>query len=150
MIPLITITLLVLLQTIMNRIGIYKIDLFLFQQKQLIKQQELKKQMLKLKQELRLVSAQDEFSKWAKLKRKLEQLLKEYKGIKVIKSNRLQIVLYLLLGSSLVYWVFTPVFYIPNWFQLGLHWPGSPVGSCSVIYWYFAITSVFNRLARLI
>ena len=87
MIPLITITLLVLLQTIMNRIGIYKIDVILFQQKQVIKQQELKKQMLKLNQELRLTSAQDEFSKWAKLKRKLEQLLKEYKGIKEAVVN---------------------------------------------------------------
>ena len=118
---------------------------------------KLKTQVLKLQQELAKISAQDEFAKWAKTNRKLEQARKDYNNLKTESKsshdNRFKILNYSLYGLeiiALIYWSSEPMFYIPNeWFGPLTSWlkfPFAPMGSVGAFYWWSALKSVLGRL----
>ncbi|KAJ1657126.1 GET complex subunit get1 [Dispira simplex] len=123
------------------------------------KQQKLKQDIVTLKTELRQTTAQDEFAKWAKLKRRLDKSMAAYdahtsqvafaKSAFELKATLgLRISLYGLRTFLFLWYRATPVFYLPNhWFDPVSAWlayPLAPVGSVSVPVWMF----VCHRVCR--
>ena len=119
--------------------------------------QATKKEMLDLKKQLAKVSAQDEFAKWAKLKRKSESLAKEYSALNSSTSFYSNAISWGLLIISKIafliilwrYWDY-PVFNL-NQSTLGvftpwLSWPFSPAGSVSPFYVVSSAGFVFWKL----
>jgi hypothetical protein len=51
------------------------------------KQQELKRDVVKLKLEMNSTSSQDEFAKWAKLRRRHDKALEEYEAMSQYHLN---------------------------------------------------------------
>ncbi|KAI8906400.1 WRB/Get1 family [Gorgonomyces haynaldii] len=88
----------------------------------------LKQEIVQLRQELSGISAQDHFAKWARLRRKLDKLSSEYDVVKrdyVLKrqtwtsgvSYGLWATLWILQLVFVLYWMNTPIFYLPHdWF----------------------------------
>jgi uncharacterized membrane protein (DUF106 family) len=116
-----------------------------------------KKEMLVLKKQLLQISAQDEFAKWAKLKRKSENLAKDYSALNASNSfysntiswTLLVVTKIALLYILYVYWDY-PVFTV-NKSMLGvftpwLAWPFSPEGSVSPFYVVSSASFVFWKL----
>lgn len=116
-----------------------------------------KNEMLALKKELQQISAQDEFAKWAKLKRKSESLSKEYStlnGVHSVYSSMISWGLMIFAKTAFViilwrYWNY-PVFTV-NESLLGvftpwLAWPFSPKGSVSPFYVVSSASFVFWKL----
>lgn len=131
--------------------------------KQIRDQRELQSRYLKVRQDLASTSSQDEFAKWAKLRRQhdkmLEELEKMKNGIegskaafdKTVNSARW-------LGTSgmryfLPFWYSkTPMFWLPHgWFPYHAEWiisfPRAPIGSVSVASWQLACTGVITLVA---
>lgn len=104
-----------------------------------------KKEMLSLKKQLLQISAQDEFAKWAKLKRKSESLAQDYSALNNTNSfysNTISWTLFVVAKCGLLYILYTcwdyPVLMV-NKSMLGvftpwLAWPFSPPGSVSPFY----------------
>jgi hypothetical protein len=120
----------------------------------------LKKSILETRSLLLKTSAQDEFAKWAKLKRQLEKLQKNYSEMSMAFTLKQQTVSW---GIYIVSWMIytivigfhlsTPAFYIkPNVmgvFTSMLNWPYAPVNSVSVFYVVNASCNVFKRMLNL-
>ena len=116
-----------------------------------------REQILKAQQEISMVSAQDEFAKWAKMNRKLESMKKELAQSEDESKSQQQLFyalcnygLYFLEGSALIYWSSEPMFYIPHqWFGPLTSWlkfPFAPMGSVGAFYWWSALKSVLGRV----
>ncbi|RSH82298.1 GET complex subunit get1 [Saitozyma podzolica] len=115
------------------------------------KQRSLRKQVLEDKAELARTSSQDEFAKWAKLKRKVDKGLADLEKInnslgssKSSFSLRFSSVLWLFTTGAqlvLVWWYRKqPVFYLPpGWVPYPVAWvlsfPSAPLGSVSSGAW---------------
>ncbi|ORX52348.1 hypothetical protein DM01DRAFT_1408238 [Hesseltinella vesiculosa] len=125
------------------------------------KQHKLKRDLLKLKTELASTSSQDEFAKWAKMRRKLDKgmadLEKLNSDIAFAKTGfelKMKSVLWFLVHGSQVAMVIwfrkTPVFYLPTgWFgpaERFLCLPFSPRGSVSVAVWFAACRRMIKAL----
>lgn len=119
--------------------------------------EKTKKEMLTLKKELQQISAQDEFAKWAKLKRKSESLAKDYSSLNTSNSfytNAISWALLFLTKSMFIYllWKYWdyPVFTVNNSilgiFTPWLAWPFSPQGSVSPFYVVSSASFVFWKL----
>ena len=104
-----------------------------------------KREMLGLKKQLAQISAQDEFAKWAKLKRQSESLAKEYSNLSSSHSFYSNLISWtiLILEKSIfliILWRLWdyPVFTVDNsilgFFTSWLAWPFSPIGSVSPFY----------------
>ena len=118
-----------------------------------------KHEILALQLELASISAQDEFSKWAKVNRKFESLKKEYAlDASESQSHSLRIYatvnygLYFFEILALIYWSAEPMFYMPNeWFGPLTSWlkfPFAPLGSVGAFYWWSALKSVLARVCK--
>ncbi|OLY84981.1 Protein GET1 [Smittium mucronatum] len=116
-----------------------------------------------LRSELRLVSSVDEFSKWAKLKRKLDATSKKYDALnsdlgvqKTSFSIRANIGLRAFFYASrfiiLTYYYRSPVFYLPTkWvFPFGyfLSLPASPASSLSPAIWVYVCNRVCSKVIQ--
>ncbi|KAA1126347.1 GET complex subunit get1 [Puccinia graminis f. sp. tritici] len=111
----------------------------------------LKTQILKTKVEFQATSSQDQFAKWARLRRKIDKDLVDLEALnKEISSAKVQ---FAALFSSLL-WTFTsgfqfvliswyrrsPVFFLPqDWFPSPIVWilsfPSAPYGAVSTTVW---------------
>ncbi|CAO3632890.1 unnamed protein product [Mucor fragilis] len=127
-----------------------------------VKQQKMKRDTLKLKSELAKTSSQDEFAKWAKLRRKLDKSVADLEKMnadiaysKTAFELKVKSVLWFLVhGSQLVMVMWfrkSAVFYLPpGWFgpaQRILSWPFAPAGSVSVAIWFAACRRMIKALA---
>ncbi|KAI0997147.1 hypothetical protein K3495_g11038 [Podosphaera aphanis] len=123
----------------------------------IVEQEQLKVQVIKLRKELNATSSQDEFAKWAKLRRQhdkvTEQLEKAKASTDSAKSTFTSIVTTIRwLGTNglrmliQLWYQKHPVFYIPHgWIPYHAEWllsfPRAPLGSISVQAWFLACTS---------
>ncbi|KNZ62762.1 protein GET1 [Puccinia sorghi] len=116
-------------------------------------QARLKTQILKTKVEFQATSSQDQFAKWARLRRKMDKDLADLEALnKEISAAKTQ---FSALFSSLL-WMFTsgfqfvliswyrrsPVFFLPqDWFPAPIVWilsfPSAPYGAVSTTVWGF-------------
>ncbi|CAI2181748.1 19976_t:CDS:2 [Funneliformis geosporum] len=130
----------------------YGIYLNAFEKERIQKQRKIKRDILNVKHDLARTSSQDQFAKWAKLRRKLDSKMSELDKITTslgylktsfeikfttflwVFSNGMQFFMVLWYRSS-------PVFYLPqDWFS-PISWifslPFAPSGSVSVPFWFF-------------
>lgn len=129
------------------------------------KKREIRSQVLKLRAELAGTSAQDEFSKWAKTRRKLDKAIAELE-----QSNQTSAASKALFAKSIksFVWVATTagpfiitswhrkdaVFYLPPaWFGPATWWlglPSAPMGAISCGLWTMACKRTFTVVKGII
>ncbi|KAI9288292.1 CHD5-like protein-domain-containing protein [Umbelopsis sp. AD052] len=130
-----------------------------------VRQRKYRKQVLQLRTELAQTSSQDQFAKWAKIRRKCDSAtdsLEKTNSEIAIKRAAFEVkvkgVLYFVVhGSQLltVMWFRkSPVFYLPHgWFGPAawvLSLPFAPRGSVSVAVWFAACRRVCKTTASLV
>ncbi|KGB76293.2 protein GET1 [Cryptococcus deuterogattii R265] len=130
------------------------------------KQRKLRKQVLEDKAELGRTSSQDEFAKWAKLRRKLDKGLADLeKANNNLSSSRssfskkFNTLLWLMTTGAqfLLSWWFRkqPIFWLPEgWVPYPVAWlvsfPSAPIGSVSSGAWGAICRCVLNTLQEII
>ncbi|KAL8797402.1 MAG: hypothetical protein Q9195_000557 [Heterodermia aff. obscurata] len=123
---------------------------------------ELRGEVVRLKREMNATSSQDQFAKWAKLRRQHDKVLAEYEelssSLSSFKStfNRTTTVLRWLGTNGLRFflqWWFAkrPMFWIPRgWLPGYVEWalafPRAPRGSVSIQIWGIACGTVVNLI----
>ncbi|KAF8930007.1 CHD5-like protein-domain-containing protein [Dissophora ornata] len=133
------------------------------------KQRQLKKEVLTLKNDLSRTSSQDEFAKWAKLRRKMDSKIAElekltsdlhitkasfevkFKGLLWFLTSGLQFLM-------IAWFRRVPVFYLPlGWFgpaERVLALPFAERGSVSIAIWFYIVRKVIllfaSNLAELV
>jgi len=111
----------------------------------------LKQDLVGVKRELNATSSQDEFAKWAKLRRRHDKITEEYEATnKILASSKvsfdwtIKIVRWLSTnGFKLflqIYYNRTPMFELPpNWSPYAVEWilsfPRAPLGTVSIQIW---------------
>ncbi|KAG9002112.1 GET complex subunit get1 [Tulasnella sp. 427] len=167
-----TIFLLVLLTQAISWIGqsvlvdlAYAVYQRLFNGAKVAQQRSLKTSILNTKKELLETSAQDQFAKWAKLRRKidkelaeLEKLNSELGSTKTAFSLKFNTAIWILTTGAqmaLGWWYRkTPVFYLPKgWFGPFTWWlslPFAPAGSVSCGAWQMACKRVITMMERVV
>ena len=108
--------------------------------------------------ELNGISSQDEFAKWAKLRRQYDKTLAELERLNAaLKTSRTSFDRYLTATRWLstngwrlllqfwcarrpVFWL--PTGWVPSWVEWALGFPKAPRGSVSVQVWFMACTTV--------
>ncbi|KAI1055823.1 hypothetical protein LB506_009340 [Fusarium annulatum] len=129
-------------------------------------QRKLQTDYLKVRRDLNSTSSQDEFAKWAKLRRQhdklLEQLEKTKKTNEAARSNfdKILTVFRVVVTRApqyfLPFWYATePMFWLPyGWFPYWAEWilsfPRAPIGSVSIASWQLACTGVIALFSDLI
>ncbi|KAM0244393.1 hypothetical protein ACHAP5_006300 [Fusarium lateritium] len=129
-------------------------------------QRKIQADYLNVRRDLNATSSQDEFAKWAKLRRQhdklLDQLEKTKKNTEAARSNfdRVLTVLRIVVTRApqyfLPFWYATePMFWLPHgWFPYYAEWilsfPRAPIGSVSIASWQLACTGVIALLSDLI
>ncbi|KAF2210127.1 hypothetical protein CERZMDRAFT_99818 [Cercospora zeae-maydis SCOH1-5] len=132
---------------------------------------KLRREVVQLEREMRAVSAQDEFAKWAKLRRQHDKAKEKYEkegyvdtasSLSSFRSTFMSIVSKLRwLGTQGVnfllntYYSKTPMFYLPQgWVPYYAEWllsfPRAPVGGVSVNVWAIACGSVIGMVMELV
>ena len=122
-----------------------------------------KKELFRVKLEIRQTSAQDQFAKWAKLRRRYDKLLNQYQQenkdlfarravVDFYTSWCLYLTTWILIGYMLVFWSFDALFYLPgDWFGPIHDWllfPFAPSGSVGAFYWFSCCRSCIYRLYK--
>ncbi|KAG0224072.1 GET complex subunit get1 [Actinomortierella wolfii] len=140
----------------------YHLYLNIMYKDKVAKQRLLKKEVLTLKNELGRTSSQDEFAKWAKLRRKmdsrvadLEKLTSDLHMTKAAFELKFKGVLWFVtsgLQFILVFWYRrSPVFYLPyGWFgpaEFFLALPFAERGAVSISVWFFFCRKVVHLVA---
>ncbi|RBR26674.1 uncharacterized protein FIESC28_00534 [Fusarium coffeatum] len=129
-------------------------------------QRKLQADYLKVRRDLNATSSQDEFARWAKLRRQhdklLDQLEKTKKTTEASRSNfdKVLTVVRIVVTRApqyfLPFWFATqPMFWLPyGWFPYWAEWilsfPRAPIGSVSIASWQLACTGVIALLSDLI
>lgn len=126
------------------------------------KQRQLKKEVLTLKNELSRTSSQDEFAKWAKLRRRMDSKIAELEkltsDLHVTKASfEIKFKSFLWFVTSglqflMVAWFRrVPVFYLPyGWFgpsEIVLSLPFAERGSISIAIWFYVCRKFIYLLA---
>ncbi|SPO03405.1 related to Protein GET1 [Cephalotrichum gorgonifer] len=125
---------------------------------------KLQKEYLKIRLELNATSSQDEFAKWAKLRRQhdkaLEKLEKNKQAMTASKAkfdtyvNAIRILLTRAPHYAIPFWYSKePMFWLPRelfpyyaeWF---LSLPKAPLGSVSIMSWQLACTAIIKLLTE--
>ncbi|EJT99021.1 hypothetical protein DACRYDRAFT_82924 [Dacryopinax primogenitus] len=128
------------------------------------RQAQLRKEVFADKQDLLRTSAQDEFAKWAKLRRKVDKGLSELEKLNAAISSqksafslRFKVILWLLTSAApyilTFYYRREAVFYLPPGLLGPLEWwmsfPWAPKGSVSCAMWQFACRRAVKTAAGL-
>ncbi|KAH8772118.1 protein get1 [Hyaloscypha finlandica] len=121
-------------------------------------QRELKSQYLKVRKELNATSSQDQFAKWAKLRRQHDRLLEQLDKNKAstdstrttfdsavstlrwIGTNGLRMFLQFWYSKQAMFWI--PKGWVPYYAEWLLSFPRAPLGSISIQAWFLACTAV--------
>ncbi|KAJ2786199.1 GET complex subunit get1 [Coemansia javaensis] len=122
----------------------------------------LRDAIVELRRDLQAVSSVDEFSRWAKMRRRLDSLSADFERVSSdLAVERTAFELYVNMGLRAavygvravvnVYNYRVAVFYVPaNWFYPVLWFlslPAAPMGSVSVTVWAFACNRICKRVA---
>ncbi|CAB4417543.1 unnamed protein product [Rhizophagus irregularis] len=141
----------------------YGVYLNAFERERVQKQRKTKRDILTIKHDLARTSSQDQFAKWAKLRRKLDSKMSELEKITTslgylktsfeikfttflwVVTNGIQIVMVIWYRSS-------PVFYLPqDWFS-PISWifsmPFAPSGSVSVPFWFLVCRKFVKKVVQ--
>ncbi|KAF2420561.1 protein get1 [Tothia fuscella] len=129
-------------------------------------QTTLRREVVRLKRELAKVSAQDDFARWAKLRRQHDKVVGDYDKISTSlqstqstfnsRLNTLRMILINGLRFFLQYWYAKKaLFYIPKgWAPYYAEWilsfPRAPLGSVSIQVWGIACASVIALVGEAI
>ncbi|KAG6030394.1 hypothetical protein E4U41_000115 [Claviceps citrina] len=129
-------------------------------------QRKLQAEYLKVRRELNATSSQDEFAKWAKLRRQHDKLLEQLDAAKKgLEAARSQFDKYLTAMRMLVtkvpqyvvpFWYGKePMFWLPyGWFPYYAEWiisfPRAPLGSVSAPSWQLACSGVLALLSEVV
>ncbi|KAK4655964.1 GET complex subunit get1 [Podospora pseudocomata] len=121
-------------------------------------QRKKQKEYLAVRHELKATSSQDEFAKWAKLRRQHDKLLEDLEKKKVsLEAARTKFDRTLTTTRTVstrgVQWFLPfwyskePMFWLPyGWFPYYVEWfasfPRAPMGSVSIVVWQWACTAV--------
>ncbi|KAL0638472.1 GET complex subunit get1 [Maublancomyces gigas] len=129
-------------------------------------QRGLQREVVASRTQLRATSSQDEFAKWAKLRRTLDKKVADLEQLTAsISSARQQFdsktrILRWILTSGLriliqfwytreaVFWI--PGGWVPGYVEWGLSFPKAPIGSVSIQVWSFAVGQVVTLLSGLV
>ncbi|KAI0900818.1 CHD5-like protein-domain-containing protein [Annulohypoxylon nitens] len=126
--------------------------------KQAAEQKKLQKEYLSIRRDLNATSSQDQFAKWAKLRRQhdkayeqLEKMKNSHEASKATFDRTVNILRWLAttgLKFVLPFWYAKqPMFWLPQgWFPYYVEWilsfPRAPIGSVSIASWQTACTGV--------
>ncbi|KAH8428842.1 guided entry of tail-anchored proteins factor 1 [Aspergillus melleus] len=129
-------------------------------------QNRLKREALQLKREMNNTSSQDEFAKWAKLRRRHDKTMEEYeemnKALSAQKSSfewSVKIARWLSTNGLKIFLQFwyskTPVFALPEaWVPYYIAWilsfPRAPMGSVSIQVWSNVCATAISALAEIV
>ncbi|KAF2155691.1 Guided entry of tail-anchored protein 1 [Myriangium duriaei CBS 260.36] len=119
---------------------------------------KLRREVVRLKRELAGVSAQDEFSKWAKLRRQHDKVAAEHEkissgltatrgkfdtaanGLRWAGTTGLRFVLQFWFSKRPMFWI--PRGWVPGYVEWLLAFPRAPTGAVSMQVWWIACASV--------
>ncbi|RAL05728.1 guided entry of tail-anchored proteins factor 1 [Aspergillus ibericus CBS 121593] len=129
-------------------------------------QNRLKREVVQLKRDMNNTSSQDEFAKWAKLRRRHDKTMEEYESInKQLVSQKSSfdwaVKIARWLGTSglklfLQFWYSkTPVFMLPEgWLPYYVAWvlsfPRAPLGSVSIQIWSNVCATAITTMAEVV
>ncbi|GAQ07810.1 protein get1 [Aspergillus lentulus] len=129
-------------------------------------QSRLKREVVQLKREMNNTSSQDEFAKWAKLRRKHDKAMDEYEAMnKKLTAQKtsfdwsVKIARWLSTNGLKIFLQFyyskTPVFALPaGWFPSYVEWvlsfPRAPRGSVSVQVWNSVCATAIAIMAEIV
>ncbi|KAJ5081467.1 hypothetical protein NUU61_009731 [Penicillium alfredii] len=129
-------------------------------------QQRLKREVLQLKREMNNTSSQDEFAKWAKLRRRHDKTMEEYEAMnKTLTSQKasfdwtVKTARWLSTNGLKIFLQFwysrTPVFALPaGWLPYYVEWmlsfPRAPVGSVSIQVWSSVCAATIAVLTEIV
>ncbi|QDS76394.1 hypothetical protein FKW77_003773 [Venturia effusa] len=124
----------------------------------------LKREVVRLKRELAATSAQDDFAKWAKLKRQHDKAAAEYEKlasetngaktsfisrtntVRTILTTGLKLFLQFWYSKQALFWI--PKGWIPYYAEWILSFPRAPLGSVSLQVWTLACSSVVAMVSE--
>ncbi|KAF1350864.1 CHD5-like protein-domain-containing protein [Delphinella strobiligena] len=124
----------------------------------------LKGEVVRLKRELGATSAQDEFSKWAKIRRAHDKAVAEYEKsssaiqasrsnfdrianiLRWLSTNGLRYLLQFWFSKQALFWL--PQGWVPGYVEWLLAFPRAPTGSISIQVWGMACVSVVSMLSE--
>ncbi|KAG5924590.1 hypothetical protein E4U42_004601 [Claviceps africana] len=129
-------------------------------------QRRLQAEYLKIRRALNATSSQDEFAKWAKLRRQHDKLLDQLeaakKGLEAARSQfdkylkTIRIFVTTVPQYAVPFWYGKePIFWLPyGWFPFYAEWiisfPRAPLGSVSATSWQLACSGVLKLLSEII
>jgi len=164
---LVTVFILQLVIHIVNTIGAATVNNLLYNlytsivlssSKEAAEQRQLKATLLKIRKELNATSSQDEFAKWAKLKRQHDKLLEQLEknkssadasrakfdstitAVRWIGTNGLRFFLNFWYQKQPMFWI--PQGWVPYYAEWLLSFPRAPLGSISIQAWSLACGAV--------
>ncbi|KAL1305520.1 hypothetical protein AAFC00_007132 [Neodothiora populina] len=126
----------------------------------------LKKEVLRIKREMNATSAQDEFSKWARLRRNHDKATAEYEksacsiraartnsdrianALRWISTNGMRYLLQFWFSKQPLFWL--PQGWVPGHVEWLLAFPRAPTGSISIQVWGIACVSTISMLSEAI
>ncbi|KAI9003865.1 WRB/Get1 family [Hyaloraphidium curvatum] len=127
------------------------------------KTNKLKAEVMQARAELQATSSQDEFAKWAKLRRKLDGKLQELEvqskeigmektKISFIFTIAIRAVVFVLPIAVLIWFRAVPMFHLPGdwlgWVGSFVSLPFAPAGSVSGMFWYQSCRAMFARALK--
>ncbi|ORX83911.1 hypothetical protein K493DRAFT_291896 [Basidiobolus meristosporus CBS 931.73] len=139
----------------------YKLYKLAVQRSSVLQLRQHKKEILELKTQLRQTSSQDEFAKWARIRRKLDAATAKYDklatdlaydktGFEVKMSIASRVVLYGARITAIFWYRYEPMFYLPQgWFSpitFIFSYPAAPTGSVSVLFWFLICQRVVHKI----
>ncbi|KAF2461346.1 protein get1 [Lineolata rhizophorae] len=127
-------------------------------------QTKLQREILRMKKEMNAVSAQDEFARWARLRRQHDDVVAKYENISSSLSStktsfdRTVALLRWIATTGLrfllqTYYQREPMFWIPaGWLPYYVEWilsfPRAPLGSVSIQVWSMACSSIITLVGE--
>ncbi|MCJ1246084.1 GET complex subunit get1 [Trapelia coarctata] len=124
------------------------------------RQTELQREVLRLKREMNATSSQDEFAKWAKLRRQHDKTLAEYEQetqslqafkaqfdsamgvLRWLGTNGLRMFIQFWFSKQPLFWL--PRGWVPGYIEWILAFPRAPTGSISIQVWGIACASAIS------
>ncbi|PNS13965.1 hypothetical protein CAC42_6478 [Sphaceloma murrayae] len=119
---------------------------------------KLRREVVRIKRELASVSAQDEFSKWARIRRQHDKIVADHERVSGnVKSTRtkfdtaanglrwagttgMRFLLQFWYSKQPMFWI--PQGWVPGYVEWALSFPRAPIGSVSMQVWWIACASV--------